>query len=228
MWQHLKQNQAQERASSQDVPAPECYTDVQLTYDKLCHRMLDTMRQVNCAKTPFATPSTDASDWSQVVKQLARQAKGRSKIFFRRVKHTLLTPPAPSTLPVPNRKIQRIPQHNSPRSASAADLIPRHPELDDVPFPIVAELRELARAARKKSPGPDGVPAYLGSWQDPDRWRPVAMSNCIYCLLMRWCYKKLYPLLSPLLHSRQFWGRQGISTSHATQTFLNDIDTDTP
>ena len=31
-------------SSSQDVPAPECYTDVQLTYDKLCHRMLDAMR----------------------------------------------------------------------------------------------------------------------------------------------------------------------------------------
>ena len=122
-------------SSSQDVPAPECYTDVQLTYDKLCHRMLDAMRQVNSAKTPLATPSTDASDWSQVVKQLARQAKRRSKIFFRRVKHTLLTPPAPSTLPVPNRKIQRILQRNSPWSASATDLIPRHPELDDVPPP---------------------------------------------------------------------------------------------
>ena len=82
-------------SSSQDVPAPECYTDVQLTYDKLCHRMLDAMRQVNSAKTLLATPSTDASDWSQVVKQLARQAKRRSKIFFRRVKHTLLTPPLP-------------------------------------------------------------------------------------------------------------------------------------
>ena len=51
-------------SSSQDVHAPECYTDVQLTYDKLCHRMLDAMRQVNSAKTPLATPSTDASDWS--------------------------------------------------------------------------------------------------------------------------------------------------------------------
>ena len=67
-----------------------------------------------------------------------------------------------------------------------------------------------------------------GSWQDPDRWRPIAMSNCIYRLLMRWCYKKLYPLLSPLLHSCQFGRRQEISTSHATQTFLKEINTDTP
>ena len=88
-------------SSSKDVPALECYTDVQLTYDKLCHRMLDAMRQVNSAKTPLATPPTDASDWSQVVKQLARQAKKRSKIFFRRVKHTLLTPPRPLHPPSP-------------------------------------------------------------------------------------------------------------------------------
>ena len=146
-------------SSSQDVPAPERFTDVQLTYDKLCHRMLDAMRQVNSAKTPLATPSTDASDWSQVVKQLARQAKRRSEIFFRRVKHTLLTPPAPSTLPVPNRKIQRILQRDFPWSASAADLIPRHPGLDDVPPP---HRRRTSRAGRCR---PQEVPR--------PRWGPT-------------------------------------------------------
>ena len=63
-----------------------------------------------------------------------------------------------------------------------------------------------------------------GSWRDPDRWRPIAMSNSVYRLLMRWVYKKLYPLISPQLHPRQFGGRQGVSTAHATQTFLDDID----
>ena len=63
-----------------------------------------------------------------------------------------------------------------------------------------------------------------GSWRDPDRWRPIAMSNSVYRLLMRWVYKKLYPLISPQLHPRQFGGRQGVSTTHATQTFLDDID----
>ena len=38
----------------------------------------------------------------------------------------------------------------------------------------------------------------------------------------------LYPLLSPELHTRQFGGRQGVSTAHATQTFLNDMDSDVP
>ena len=50
-----------------------------------------------------------------------------------------------------------------------------------------------------------------GSWQDLDRWRPIAMSNSIYRLLMRWVYRTLYPLPSPLLHHRQFGGRQGTS-----------------
>ena len=63
-----------------------------------------------------------------------------------------------------------------------------------------------------------------GSWQDPDRWRPIAKSNSIFRLLMRWVYRTLYPLLSPLLHPRQFGGRQGTSRAHAMQTVLHDID----
>ena len=49
------------------------------------------------------------------------------------------------------------------------------------------------------------------------------MSNSIYRLLMRWVYRTLYPLISPLLHPRQFGG-QGTSPAHATQTFLQDLD----
>ena len=63
-----------------------------------------------------------------------------------------------------------------------------------------------------------------GSWQAPDSRRPIAMSNSIYRLLMRLVYCTLYPLLSPLLHPRQFSGRQGTSPAHGTQTFLYDID----
>ena len=46
----------------------------------------------------------------------------------------------------------------------------------------------------------------------------------IYRLLMCSVYRTLYPLLSPLLHPRQFGGRHGTSPAHATQTFLQDID----
>ena len=60
-----------------------------------------------------------------------------------------------------------------------------------------------------------------GSWRDPDRWRPIAMSNSVHQLLLRWVSKNLYPLISPQLHPRQFGGKQGVSTTHATQTFLD-------
>ena len=53
------------------------------------------------------------------------------------------------------------------------------------------------------------------------------MSNSVYRLLMRWVYKRVYPLLSPHLHNRQFGGRQGVSTAHDTNTFLNNMDTGT-
>ena len=50
----------------------------------------------------------------------------------------------------------------------------------------------------------------------------------MYRLLMRWVYKKLYPLVSPHLHPCQFGGKRGVSTAHATQAFLNDMDDGTP
>ena len=254
--------------SVHDLQTPTSFHDVESTYHTLVQHMLHAMRTVNSAKPALQTNSTDISDWHQVVKQLTRQAKRRSKVFYRRIKHTLLTPPAPSTLPVPSRKIQRILQRNSPWSARASELITPQPLLPDPPPPSVEELRILAKSSRKKSPGPDGVPPYLiavlpdaafsivhqcltlcydvgdiphswlvsetlcifkgkGSWRDPDRWRPIAMSNSVYRLLMRWIYKKLYPLLSPQLHPRQFGGRRGVSTAHATQTFFDDIDNGT-
>ena len=207
------------------LQTPTCYHDVQSCYQALVQMTLHAMRTVDSAKPTPQTKPSEVSDWHQVVKQLTRQAKRRSKVFYRRIKHTLLTPPAPSTLPVPSRKIQRILQRNSPRSAHAAGLITPVPLLHD-PAPPMAELSALAKSSRKKSPGPDGVPPYLlailpdnafsvlhhcltlfykagdihhcwlvseplcifkgkGSWQDPDRWRPIAMSNWVYRLLMR-------------------------------------------
>ena len=197
------------------------------------------------------TKSSDISDWHQVVEQLTRQVKERSRVFYRRTKHTPPTPPAHSTLFVPSRKIQHILQHNSPQSAHAAGLITPEPLLHDHPPPSMAELPALATFSTKRSPGPDGVPPYLlailpdnalsilhhcltlcyeagdvphcwlvsetlcifkgkGSWQDPDRWRPINMSNSVYQLLMGWFYKTLYALISPQLHPRQLGGKKGV------------------
>ena len=227
--------------------------------------MRQTMRESNASKPPPPPPADDPSDWSSVVRQLARQAKRRSKFFYRRIKHTLLAPPSQSTLPTPTGKIQRILQRNTPWSSNAIDHVPLHQRLPDVPLPTLMDLRRLARASRKKSPGPDQVPWYLlyilpdaafklvheclvacynegylpdnwlisetfcifkgkGKWQDPDRWRPIAMSNSVYRLFMRWIYSQLYPLRSPRLHHRQFGGKQGVSTADATQVFLDDLE----
>ena len=269
LWNRHDVNLFRSLVSKHDVPSPVSLHDVEHTYRALTEVMLRTMTQVNTSKPNNPRPPVRISDWAQVINQLARQAKRRSKVFYRRVKHTLLSPPVPSTLPVRSRKIQRILQRNNPWSDNTPQYIPQSPSLPDVPPPSVPELRGLARAAQKKSPGPDNVPPYLiailsdaqfqilhrclelcyesghipqpclifqtfwifeekGSWQDPDRWRPIAMSNSVYRLLMRWVYKKLYPPISPNLHPRQFGGKHGVSTANATQAFLNDMDDGTP
>ena len=212
-------------------PVPDTYSEVEATYATLCAHMLTAMNTVNEAKPDPSRSSCDITDCTSVVPQLAKQAKRRSKIFYRRDKHTLLSPPAQSTSPVPSRKIQRILQRNNPWSTEAGQHIPQYPQLDNPAPPTYDALRTLARAARKKSPGPDGIPPHLlsilpattfatvhacvslcyqtgdiplpwlvsetlclykgkGSWQDPDRWRPIAMSNFIYRLLMRWVYRR--------------------------------------
>ena len=145
----------------QDVEAPDSSQDVKDCYSRISGCMLASMRQVNASRPQTTRPPPDVSDWYQLVKQLVRQAKRRSKTFFRRFKHTLLTPPSPSNLPVPTRKILGILQRNSPWCRSAAEYIPWSSTLPDVPPLTVPELRSLARSACKKSPGPDGVPPYL-------------------------------------------------------------------
>ena len=117
--------------------------------------MLEATRVVNDSHAPTREPDPCNTDWASVVKQLAKQAKRRSKLFYLRVKHSLLSPPAQSTLPVPVCKIQRILQRNTPWSEDAASLIRLVERLHDPPPPTVPELRSLAKAARKRFPGPD-------------------------------------------------------------------------
>ena len=145
----------------QDAEIRESFQDVEGCYSKITGCTLAAMRQVNASRPPTTHLTPDVSDWYRLVKQPARQAKRRSKTFFRRVKHRLLTPPSPSTLPVSTRKIQRILRRNSPWCRSAADYIPWSPTLPDVLPHSVLELCSLAQSARKKSASPYGVPPYL-------------------------------------------------------------------
>ena len=106
------------------LPVPETYSEVEATYVTLCAHMLRALNTVNKAKLDPPRSRCDITDWTSVLRQLAKQAKWRSKLFYRRVKHKLLSPPAQSTLPLPSRKIQRILQRNNPLSAEASQHIP--------------------------------------------------------------------------------------------------------
>ena len=127
-----------------DMPPPVSAHDCALTYAQLTSHMLTAMREVNASKAPVTPASDDPSDWASVSRQLAKEAKRRSKVFYRRVKHTLLSPPAQSTLPTPTGKIQRILQRNTPWSAHALSHIPHRPR----PQTIDSALSTQSRGAR--------------------------------------------------------------------------------
>ena len=133
-----------------DLPIPHAIDEVEATYSTVIAHMLTAMRETNEKKQPIEMRPTDVTDWAQVVRQLARQAKRRSIIFFRRVKHTLLTPPGRSTLPAPTRKIQRILQRNTPWSTRALDLVPPQPITPDPPPPHGARTHVSGTRPQKK------------------------------------------------------------------------------
>ena len=122
---------------------------VHTVYQLLAQRMLKAMRVVNGSRAPTQEPDPSVTDWASVVKQLAKQAKRCSKLFYRRVKHSFLSPPAQSTLPVPTRKVQRILQRNTLWSEDAASLVRRVERLQEPPPATLPELRSVAKAAQK-------------------------------------------------------------------------------
>ena len=221
------------------------------------------MAEVNGLRK-HTSPKAAPTSWEETVRLLLRQARRRSKVFFRRIKAAYFTPPPPSILPCPRRGIQRLLQSSRPfdkQLLEGLDPSPIHPE---PPLPTIEHLRHLARAVRRKAPGPDGIPPYLlchlpdhifgfvhsyihlmykegtvpsavsmsatlplykgkGSWTDPDRWRPIAMSNSIYRLLARWIYSVIHPILTPFLSKHQFGGMRGRSCGMATAHLLDHI-----
>ena len=143
-------------------------------------------------------------------------------------------------------------------------MVPRGDRLEPPDPPTDEELRTFARATRRKSPGPDGIPPYLlaqrpdttfrkiadmiricyaqgdmpttlmnsqavclyrgqGEWQDPDRWRPIAICKSIYRLIMRWVHAKIYPMLVTWVHPHQYGGRRCVSPAHATLSLMDMI-----
>ena len=104
------------------IPYPGDASSVEATYAALSACMLEAMHDRNSKKKDLPKKDIDVTNWSDVVRQLAKQAKRRSKVCYRRVKHTRLTPPSPSTLPTPTRKIQRIPSAQQPLVCARTQL----------------------------------------------------------------------------------------------------------
>ena len=57
--------------------------------------------------------------------------------------------------------MRRILECNNPWSQDALNAVPRSDRLEPPDPPTHEELRTFARATRRKSPGPDGIPPYL-------------------------------------------------------------------
>ena len=52
-------------------------------------------------------------------------------------------------------------QRDNPYDENALDHVPQLPHAKDPSLPTDAELRTLAKAVRRKAPGPDGIPPYI-------------------------------------------------------------------
>ena len=107
---------ALERSTS-GMATPATDDNVAMSYSALSSKILDAMREVNAAEPPSSHSPADASDWQQLLRQLSRQAKRRSKCFYRRIKTIGLSLPAPSTLLVPKAQ-------DSAHSATELDVEP--------------------------------------------------------------------------------------------------------
>ena len=181
------------------------------------------MRALNSSKPKSTALHTNVSDWQQVIKQLAKQAKRQSKVFYRCIKHTLLNPPPPPS-PCPRKKLNKFcnaitTKESSVHVCSTPETCPRPPP----PRPHSQYLNfgsklvphaggsqghtafphtclQSCRIRRYIYSAPVSCPllpcwqhrnSWLvsetfcickgkGSLRDPDRWRPIAMSNSIY------------------------------------------------
>jgi ribonuclease HI len=129
-------------------------------YQALSKACLESMERINSlSPMPHLPPST--CSWESTVKALLQKARQRTKIFFRRVKSSLLQPSITPMFPVPSRKIQRILQTDnrySPRIFASIDRQPRSPNPHP---PSMEDIRALAKATRSKAPGPDGLPPWI-------------------------------------------------------------------
>ena len=127
LWNRHDINLFRSLVSKHDVPSPVSPHDVEHTYRALTEVMLQTMTQVNTSKPNNHRSPVDISDWAGVVKQLARQAKRRSKVFYRRVKHTPRLPPCTLHPPLPLSEYTKDPATQQPLECQRTTVYPTVP-----------------------------------------------------------------------------------------------------
>ena len=146
-----------------------------------------------------------------------------SRSFDPKVFHSLPDAPTRPNPPPPTQEELRFLSRAVRRKAPGPDGIPPY-ILCHLPDPIFAFIHQYVLLMYKEGTVPEAVslsntlPLYKGkgSWTDPDRWRPIAMSNSIYRLLARWIYSVILPILSPFLSKHQYGGLKGRSCGMAT------------
>ena len=95
MWKRRDVSLYRSLVASQYVQPLESAHDFEHVYNTLTTVMLHAMRHVNASRPSLARSSHDVSHWTQVVKQLAKQAKRGSKSIYSRLTDTFLIAPPP-------------------------------------------------------------------------------------------------------------------------------------
>ena len=143
------------------------------------------------------------------------------------------SPPKPNPAPPSLEQLRHL-SRSVRRKAPGPDGIPPY-LLCHLPDPIFCFIHTYITLMYAEGTVPASVslsttlPLYKGkgSWTDPDRWRPIAMSNSIYRLLTRWIYSVISPILVPFLSKHQYGGLNGRSCGMATTQLLECICTTT-
>ena len=127
-----------------DVPSPVSPHDVEETYHALTEMTLQTMKEVNTSKPNNYRLPVDICDLAQVVKQLWRQAGRRSKVFYRRVKHTPLSPLYHPPSPSPLRQYKESCNATTPG-------VPTHHSISHSPPPCLLWIPQCTKVARSST-----------------------------------------------------------------------------
>ena len=112
-WRNVQAFQRHISQLCANLPSPDTISNTEHAYEQLTRHMLQAIQRVNDSKPDAPSQAHDIMDGASLMRQLGKQAKKRSKVFHRRIKHTLLTPPGAILPPcaVPEKPARFATQH---------------------------------------------------------------------------------------------------------------------